>query len=89
MILMKLMQWMWGWCSWAPPGGPGHGTAFLLQGGPPALPMYLLVSSDCYALGTVGYRVAIFHGCKDAALELLILRFTISPQIDWTVEVNI
>ena len=32
--------------------------------------IYLLVSSDCYAVGTVGYYVAIFHGCEDATFEL-------------------
>ena len=34
------------------------------------LPIYLLVSTDCYALGTVGYHVANFHGCEDAPLKL-------------------
>ncbi|XP_049638330.1 dolichol-phosphate mannosyltransferase subunit 3 [Suncus etruscus] len=34
------------------------------------LPAYLLVSAGCYALGTVGYRVATFHDCEDAAREL-------------------
>lgn len=34
------------------------------------LPAYLLVSAGCYALGTVGFRVATFHDCEDAALEL-------------------
>lgn len=34
------------------------------------LPAYLLVSAGCYALATVGYRVATFHDCEDAAREL-------------------
>ncbi|XP_036900589.1 dolichol-phosphate mannosyltransferase subunit 3-like [Sturnira hondurensis] len=34
------------------------------------LPAYLLVSAGCYALGTVGYHVATFHDCEDAAQEL-------------------
>lgn len=34
------------------------------------LPAYLLVSAGCFALATVGYRVATFHDCEDAAREL-------------------
>ncbi|XP_005852961.1 PREDICTED: dolichol-phosphate mannosyltransferase subunit 3 isoform X1 [Myotis brandtii] len=34
------------------------------------LPAYLLVTAGCYALATVGYRVATFHDCEDAAREL-------------------
>ncbi|XP_068108627.1 dolichol-phosphate mannosyltransferase subunit 3 [Hyperolius riggenbachi] len=33
-------------------------------------PVYLLVAFGCYSLGTVGYRVATFNDCEDAAHEL-------------------
>ncbi|KAM8840073.1 dolichol-phosphate mannosyltransferase subunit 3 [Spinachia spinachia] len=35
------------------------------------MPLYLLVSFGCYSLATVGYRVATFNDCDDAAKELL------------------
>ena len=48
-VLLKNMVWgwagrdydeinegLWGWRSWAPPGGPGPGAALLLPGGPVA-----------------------------------------------------
>ncbi|CAL8295005.1 unnamed protein product [Merluccius merluccius] len=34
------------------------------------LPLYLLVAFGCYSLATVGYRVATFNDCDDAAEEL-------------------
>uniref|UniRef100_A0A8C6SC64 Dolichol-phosphate mannosyltransferase subunit 3 n=1 Tax=Neogobius melanostomus TaxID=47308 RepID=A0A8C6SC64_9GOBI len=34
------------------------------------MPLYLLVSFGCYSLATVGYRVATFNDCEDAAKEL-------------------
>ncbi|XP_077404899.1 dolichol-phosphate mannosyltransferase subunit 3 [Vanacampus margaritifer] len=34
------------------------------------MPLYLLVSFGCYSLATVGYRVATFNDCKEAAEEL-------------------
>ncbi|NWY07406.1 DPM3 mannosyltransferase, partial [Nothoprocta ornata] len=34
------------------------------------LPLYLLVAAGCFALATVGYRVATFHDCREAAAEL-------------------
>ncbi|KAJ3609288.1 hypothetical protein NHX12_023811 [Muraenolepis orangiensis] len=34
------------------------------------MPLYLLVSFGCYSLATVGYRVATFNDCDDAAKEL-------------------
>uniref|UniRef100_A0A8D2ZNW1 Dolichol-phosphate mannosyltransferase subunit 3 n=1 Tax=Scophthalmus maximus TaxID=52904 RepID=A0A8D2ZNW1_SCOMX len=34
------------------------------------MPLYLLVSFGCYSLATVGYRVATFNDCEEAALEL-------------------
>ncbi|KAG8535734.1 hypothetical protein GDO81_027868 [Engystomops pustulosus] len=34
------------------------------------LPVYLLVVFGCYSLATVGYRVATFNDCEDAAREL-------------------
>ncbi|KAM9823660.1 dolichol-phosphate mannosyltransferase subunit 3 [Neosynchiropus ocellatus] len=34
------------------------------------MPLYLLVTFGCYSLATVGYRVATFNDCEEAALEL-------------------
>ncbi|XP_053133541.1 dolichol-phosphate mannosyltransferase subunit 3 [Hemicordylus capensis] len=34
------------------------------------LPTYFLVAFGCYSLGTVGYRLATFNDCEDAAREL-------------------
>ncbi|KAE8589106.1 hypothetical protein XENTR_v10022889 [Xenopus tropicalis] len=34
------------------------------------LPVYLLVVFGCYSLATIGYRVATFNDCEDAAREL-------------------
>ncbi|XP_072284320.1 dolichol-phosphate mannosyltransferase subunit 3 [Pyxicephalus adspersus] len=34
------------------------------------LPVYLLVAFGCYSLATIGYRVATFNDCEDAAQEL-------------------
>ncbi|XP_018540525.1 dolichol-phosphate mannosyltransferase subunit 3 [Lates calcarifer] len=34
------------------------------------MPLYLLVSFGCYSLATVGYRVATFNDCEEAAIEL-------------------
>lgn len=34
------------------------------------MPMYLLVSFGCYSLATVGYRVATFNDCEEAAEQL-------------------
>ncbi|XP_077362696.1 dolichol-phosphate mannosyltransferase subunit 3 [Festucalex cinctus] len=34
------------------------------------MPLYLLVSFGCYSLATVGYRVATFNDCQEAAEEL-------------------
>ncbi|XP_018421373.1 PREDICTED: dolichol-phosphate mannosyltransferase subunit 3 [Nanorana parkeri] len=33
-------------------------------------PVYLLVAFGCYSLATIGYRVATFNDCEDAAREL-------------------
>ncbi|XP_015229160.1 PREDICTED: dolichol-phosphate mannosyltransferase subunit 3 [Cyprinodon variegatus] len=35
-----------------------------------SMPLYLLVSFGCYSLATVGYRVATFNDCDEAAREL-------------------
>lgn len=35
------------------------------------MPFYLLVTFGCYSLATIGYRVATFNDCDDAAKELL------------------
>lgn len=34
------------------------------------MPVYLLVVFGCYALATLGYRVATFNDCEEAAREL-------------------
>ncbi|NWT76485.1 DPM3 mannosyltransferase, partial [Prunella himalayana] len=34
------------------------------------LPVYLLVAFACYSLATVGYRLATFNDCEEAAAEL-------------------
>ena len=34
------------------------------------MPLYLLVSFGCYSLAIVGYRVATFNDCEEAAEEL-------------------
>uniref|UniRef100_A0A3Q3WYT8 Dolichol-phosphate mannosyltransferase subunit 3 n=1 Tax=Mola mola TaxID=94237 RepID=A0A3Q3WYT8_MOLML len=34
------------------------------------MPVYLLVSFGCFSLAIVGYRVAAFHDCEEAAGEL-------------------
>ncbi|KAJ8287922.1 hypothetical protein COCON_G00005810 [Conger conger] len=34
------------------------------------MPVYLLVVFGCYSLATVGYRVATFNDCEEAAKEL-------------------
>ncbi|XP_024153944.1 dolichol-phosphate mannosyltransferase subunit 3 [Oryzias melastigma] len=34
------------------------------------MPLYLLVSFGCFSLATVGYRVATFNDCEEAAKEL-------------------
>ncbi|CAH1265548.1 DPM3 [Branchiostoma lanceolatum] len=36
----------------------------------PQAPMYLLMTFACYSLATIGYRVATFNDCEDAAKEL-------------------
>ncbi|XP_074647974.1 dolichol-phosphate mannosyltransferase subunit 3-like [Tubulanus polymorphus] len=35
-----------------------------------ALPIYLLMTFACYSLAVVGYRVATFNDCPEAAEEL-------------------
>ncbi|XP_064607140.1 dolichol-phosphate mannosyltransferase subunit 3-like isoform X2 [Liolophura sinensis] len=35
-----------------------------------ALPIYLLIGFACYSLAVIGYRVATFNDCADAASEL-------------------
>ncbi|XP_056269107.1 dolichol-phosphate mannosyltransferase subunit 3 [Pseudoliparis swirei] len=35
------------------------------------MPLYLLVSFGCFSLATVGYRVATFNDCDEAAHELM------------------
>ncbi|XP_038167867.1 dolichol-phosphate mannosyltransferase subunit 3 isoform X2 [Arvicola amphibius] len=74
--MTKLAQWLWGLAllgsAWAvlTMGALGLELPFPCQEVLWPLPAYLLVSAGCYALGTVGYRVATFHDCEDAAREL-------------------
>uniref|UniRef100_A0A8C6I7R2 Dolichol-phosphate mannosyltransferase subunit 3 n=1 Tax=Mus spicilegus TaxID=10103 RepID=A0A8C6I7R2_MUSSI len=74
--MTKLTQWLWGLAllasAWAAltMGALGLELPFPCREVLWPLPAYLLVSAGCYALGTVGYRVATFHDCEDAAREL-------------------
>ncbi|KAM6959553.1 dolichol-phosphate mannosyltransferase subunit 3 [Aplochiton taeniatus] len=34
------------------------------------MPVYLLVLFGCYSIATIGYRVATFNDCEEAAKEL-------------------
>ncbi|XP_035170195.1 dolichol-phosphate mannosyltransferase subunit 3 [Oxyura jamaicensis] len=74
--MTKLAQWLCGlallgsaWAALAlsPPGLrlPAPCRQALLP-----LPAYLLVAFGCYALATVGYRLATFNDCEEAAAEL-------------------
>ncbi|XP_006153476.1 dolichol-phosphate mannosyltransferase subunit 3 isoform X2 [Tupaia chinensis] len=74
--MTKLAQWLWGLAllgsAWAAltMGALGLDLPSPCREVLWPLPAYLLVSAGCYALGTVGYRVATFHDCEDAAREL-------------------
>lgn len=74
--MTKLAQWLWGLAllgsTWAAltMGALGLELPSSFREVLWPLPAYLLVSAGCYALGTVGYRVATFHDCEDAAREL-------------------
>ncbi|KAM9109540.1 dolichol-phosphate mannosyltransferase subunit 3 isoform 1-T2 [Megaptera novaeangliae] len=74
--MTKLAQWLWGLAllgsTWAAltMGALGLELPSSCREVLWSLPAYLLVSAGCYALGTVGYRVATFHDCEDAAREL-------------------
>ncbi|GAB1287737.1 Dolichol-phosphate mannosyltransferase subunit 3 [Apodemus speciosus] len=74
--MTKLTQWLWGLVllgsAWAAltMGALGLELPFPCREVLWPLPAYLLVTAGCYALGTVGYRVATFHDCEDAAREL-------------------
>uniref|UniRef100_H0XJC4 Dolichol-phosphate mannosyltransferase subunit 3 n=2 Tax=Otolemur garnettii TaxID=30611 RepID=H0XJC4_OTOGA len=74
--MTKLAQWLWGLAIlgsiWAvlTMGSLGLELPSSYQEVLWPLPAYLLVSAGCYALGIVGYRVATFHDCEDAAREL-------------------
>ncbi|NXH10616.1 DPM3 mannosyltransferase, partial [Bucco capensis] len=74
--MTKLGQWLCGFAllgsAWAalalaPPGLqlPTPFRQALLP-----LPVYLLVTFGCYSLATVGYRLATFNDCEEAAAEL-------------------
>lgn len=74
--MTKLAQWLcglallgsaWAALALAPPGlqPPAPLRQALLP-----LPVYLLVAFGCYSLATVGYRVATFNDCEEAAAEL-------------------
>uniref|UniRef100_A0A0D9SAP4 Dolichol-phosphate mannosyltransferase subunit 3 n=1 Tax=Chlorocebus sabaeus TaxID=60711 RepID=A0A0D9SAP4_CHLSB len=74
--MTKLAQWLWGLAilgsTWAAltTGALGLELPLSCQEVLWPLPAYLLVSAGCYAMATVGYRVATFHDCEDAAREL-------------------
>lgn len=76
MLMTKLAQWLWGLALLGSTWAALTTGALGLELPSPCrevlwpLPAYLLVSAGCYALGTVGYRVATFHDCEDAAREL-------------------
>ncbi|XP_025970880.1 dolichol-phosphate mannosyltransferase subunit 3 [Dromaius novaehollandiae] len=74
--MTKLGQWLWGLAllgsAWAAlalgplgPRVPPPCRQVLLP-----LPVYLLVAFGCYSLATVGYRLATFNDCEEAAAEL-------------------
>ncbi|RLV87516.1 hypothetical protein DV515_00015631 [Chloebia gouldiae] len=74
--MTKLAQWLcalallgsaWAALALAPPGlqPPAPLRRALLP-----LPVYLLVAFGCYSLATVGYRLATFNDCEEAAAEL-------------------
>ncbi|NXS12251.1 DPM3 mannosyltransferase, partial [Neodrepanis coruscans] len=74
--MTKLGQWLcglallgsaWAALALAPPGlqPPAPLRQALLP-----LPVYLLVAFGCYSLATVGYRLATFNDCEEAAAEL-------------------
>lgn len=74
--MTKLGQWLcalfllgsaWAALALAPPALrlPGPYRQALLP-----LPVYLLVAFGCYSLATVGYRLATFNDCEEAAAEL-------------------
>ncbi|NXK57193.1 DPM3 mannosyltransferase, partial [Chauna torquata] len=74
--MTKLGQWLcglgllgsaWAALALAPPGLrlPTAWREALLP-----LPAYLLVAFGCYSLATVGYRLATFNDCEEAAAEL-------------------
>lgn len=75
-LMTKLAQWLWGLALLGSTWAALTTGALGLELPSPCrevlwpLPAYLLVSAGCYALGTVGYRVATFHDCEDAAREL-------------------
>ncbi|KAM8794482.1 dolichol-phosphate mannosyltransferase subunit 3 [Eudromia elegans] len=70
--MTKLAQWLWAlallgsaWAALALAPLPPRCRLVLLP-----LPLYLLVASACFSLATVGYRVATFNDCEEAAAEL-------------------
>ncbi|XP_077319947.1 dolichol-phosphate mannosyltransferase subunit 3 [Lithobates pipiens] len=74
--MTKLVQWLLGLILL---GGAWATLTFDLLGlDPPRacwevvwpLPVYLLVAFGCYSLATIGYRLATFNDCEDAAHQL-------------------
>ncbi|KAJ6656892.1 hypothetical protein lerEdw1_002893 [Lerista edwardsae] len=72
--MTKLLQWLW---MLALLGGTWAAVMLDLLGLPLPwyqvlwpLPTYLLVAFGCYSLGVVGYRLATFNDCEEAAKEL-------------------
>ncbi|XP_061597765.1 dolichol-phosphate mannosyltransferase subunit 3 [Cololabis saira] len=74
--MTKLMQWLFAVCvlgvAWAVVCFDllelGFPRPYRELAGP--MPLYLLVSFGCFSLATVGYRVATFNDCDEAAREL-------------------
>nr|XP_025848786.1 dolichol-phosphate mannosyltransferase subunit 3-like [Vulpes vulpes] len=74
--LSSFLQWLWGLALLGSTWAALTTGALGLELPSPCrevlwpVPAYLLVSAGYYALGTVGYCVATFHDCEDAAREL-------------------
>ncbi|XP_055994373.1 dolichol-phosphate mannosyltransferase subunit 3-like [Sorex fumeus] len=74
--MTKFAQWLWGllllgsvWAALTL-GALGLELPSVCQEVLWPLPAYLLVSTGCYELDTMGYHVATFHDYEDTAREL-------------------
>ncbi|XP_060125338.1 dolichol-phosphate mannosyltransferase subunit 3 isoform X1 [Zootoca vivipara] len=75
--MTKLLQWLWTLSILGAVWATLTLNLLGLDPLPPAwhqvlwpLPTYLLVAFGCYSLGVVGYRLATFNDCEEAAREL-------------------